>query len=168
MATKRPGTSRGECRVKVPRMEDSSMCGVIQNIVLTNFMCHGSFEWSPNTNVNFVTGVNGSGKSSILQGTQYIIIILSFSWISGLVLGLLADSKHTKRYSKLQDFIRRGANKAEIKVNQSVIREILTRLLKTVDSNSLCIPYLRLLWRMREMMPLNQKSMAKVSLSKEP
>ena len=161
MATKRPGTSRGECRVKVPRMEDSSMCGVIQNIVLTNFMCHGSFEWSPNTNVNFVTGVNGSGKSSILQGiiilqsiktcflqihaTQHIIIILPLSWMSGLVLGLLADSKHTKRYSKLQDFIRRGANKAEIKVNQSVIREILTRLLKTVDSNSLCIPYLRLL-----------------------
>ena len=139
MATKRPGASSGECRVKVPRMEDSSMCGVIQNIVLTNFMCHGSFEWSPNTNVNFVTGVNGSGKSSILQGTywhiilqsiqtcfihiyatQNIIIILSFSWVTGLVLGLLADSKHTKRYSKLQDFIRRGANKAEIKVNQNV------------------------------------------------
>ena len=161
MATKRPGTSSGECRVKVPRMEDSSMCGVIQNIVLTNFMCHGSFEWSPNTNVNFVTGVNGSGKSSILQGiiilqsiktcflqiyaTQHIIIILSLSWMSGLVLGLLADSKQTKRYNKLQDFIRRGANKAEIKVNQSAIRELLTRLLKTVDSNSLCIPYLRLL-----------------------
>merc|ERR1712079_836331 len=64
-------------------------------------MCHGSFEWSPNRNVNFVTGANGSGKSSILQG---------------LVLGLLADSKHTKRYSKLQDFVRRGANKAEIQI----------------------------------------------------
>ena len=63
-----------------------------------------------------------AGKAAFCKvlGTQYIIIILSFSWMSGLVLGLLADSKHTKRYSKLQDFIRRGANKAEIKVNQNV------------------------------------------------
>ena len=61
-------------------------------------------------------------KTCFLQidATQHIIIILSFSWMSGLVLGLLADSKHTKRYNKLQDFIRRGTNKAEIKVNQSV------------------------------------------------
>ena len=42
------------------------------------------FIREPNRNVNFVTGVNGSGKSSLLQG---------------LVVGLLADSKHTKRYS---------------------------------------------------------------------
>ena len=77
MAMKRPGTSSEEGRVKVPRLEDSSMCGVIQNIVLTNFMCHGSFEWSPNTNVNFVTGVNGSGKSSILQGTYCHTILQS-------------------------------------------------------------------------------------------
>ena len=32
------------------------------------------------------------------------------------MLGLLADSKHTKRYSKLQDFIQRGADKAKITV----------------------------------------------------
>ena len=80
---------------------DSSLCGIIKNISLSNFMCHGSFDWSPNRNVNFVTGANGSGKSSILQG---------------LVLGLLADSKQTKRYTKLQDFILKGANKAEIQV----------------------------------------------------
>lgn len=55
----------------------------------------------PNKNVNFVTGVNGSGKSSVLQG---------------LVLGLLADSKHTKRYNKLQDFIQKGYNKAIVQV----------------------------------------------------
>jgi len=51
--------------------------------------------------VNFVTGVNGSGKSSVLQG---------------LVLGLLADSKHTKRYNKLQDFIQKGHNRAIVQV----------------------------------------------------
>ena len=56
----------------------------------------------PNRNVNFVTGLNGSGKSSVLQG---------------LVLGLLADSKHTKRYNKLTDFIQKGHQKAVIQVS---------------------------------------------------
>jgi len=64
-------------------------------------MCHEEFDWEPNKNVNFVTGVNGSGKSSVLQG---------------LVLGLLADSKHTKRYNKLQDFIQKGHNRAIVQV----------------------------------------------------
>ena len=62
-------------------------------------MCHGELDWEPNKNVNFVTGVNSSGKSSVLQG---------------LVLGLLADSKHTKRYNKLQDFIQKGYNRATV------------------------------------------------------
>ena len=59
------------------------------------------FFREPNKNVNFVTGVNGSGKSSVLQG---------------LVVGLLADSKHTKRYKKLQDFIMRGQSRAVVQV----------------------------------------------------
>ena len=46
--------------------------------------------------------MNGSGKSSVLQG---------------LVLGLLADSKHTKRYNKLTDFIQKGHQKAVIQVS---------------------------------------------------
>ena len=53
-----------------------------------------------------MTGVNGSGKSSVLQG---------------LVLGLLADSKHTKRYNKLQDFIQKGYNRATVQVEYQVI-----------------------------------------------
>jgi len=31
-------------------------------------MCHTEFLWEPNPCVNFVTGNNGSGKSSVLQG----------------------------------------------------------------------------------------------------
>ncbi len=65
-------------------------------------MCHEELDWAPNKNVNFVTGLNGSGKSSVLQG---------------LVLGLLADSKHTKRYSKLQDFIQKGHQRAVVQVS---------------------------------------------------
>ena len=64
-------------------------------------MCHEELDWQPNRNVNFVTGLNGSGKSSVLQG---------------LVLGLLADSKHTKRYTKLQDFIQKGFQRAVVQV----------------------------------------------------
>jgi len=80
---------------------DSSVSGIIQRIKLEHFMCHEELDWEPNKNVNFVTGVNGSGKSSVLQG---------------LVLGLLADSKHTKRYNKLQDFIQKGHNRAIVQV----------------------------------------------------
>ena len=116
-----PSAANGGGRAKVSRT-DNSACGIIQKVSLANFMCHGSFEWSPNRNVNFVTGANGSGKSSILQGMQIHIVNLTCKIIQfklpGLVLGLLADSKHTKRYSKLQDFVRRGANKAEIQVRR--------------------------------------------------
>ena len=64
-------------------------------------MCHGEFTWTPNKNINFIIGQNGSGKSSILQA---------------IVLGLLADSKHTKRYTKLGDFVQKGKKKADIKI----------------------------------------------------
>ena len=93
-------TANGK-RAKVAKT-DSTSCGIIEEVKLENFMCHGSFSWQPNKNINFLTGQNGSGKSSILQG---------------LVLGLLAESKATKRYSKLQDFIQKGYSKAEIQVN---------------------------------------------------
>ena len=116
-----PSAANGGGRAKVSRT-DNSACGIIQKVSLANFMCHGSFEWSPNRNVNFVTGANGSGKSSILQGMYIVHYITMQAYIHiklpGLVLGLLADSKHTKRYSKLQDFVRRGANKAEIQVRR--------------------------------------------------
>jgi hypothetical protein len=42
--------------------------GIIERVRLENFMCHSEFEWCPNQCVNFVTGSNGSGKSSVLQG----------------------------------------------------------------------------------------------------
>jgi len=64
-------------------------------------MCHDQLDWQPIKNVNFVTGVNGSGKSSILQG---------------LVLGLLGESKNTKRYNRLQDFIQKGHSRAMVEV----------------------------------------------------
>ena len=39
----------------------------ILQVHIDNFMCHSQFTWEPNQRVNFVTGANGSGKSSMLQ-----------------------------------------------------------------------------------------------------
>ena len=51
--------------------------------------------------MNFVTGANGSGKSAVL---------------CGLVLGLFAESKQTKRYSRVQDFVQKGSRRAVVQV----------------------------------------------------
>ena len=48
-----------------------------------------------------MTGVNGSGKSAVLLG---------------LVLGLFAESKQTKRYSRVQDFVQKGRRRAVVQV----------------------------------------------------
>ena len=40
---------------------------VLFQVHIDNFMCHSQFTWEPNQRVNFVTGANGSGKSSMLQ-----------------------------------------------------------------------------------------------------
>ena len=63
-------TNNGGSKAKAAKT-DGSACGIIKRIILNNFMCHADFEWTPNRNVNFVTGANGSGKSSILQGRHY-------------------------------------------------------------------------------------------------
>ena len=54
--------------------------------------------------MNFVTGANGSGKSAVLLG---------------LVLGLFAESKQTKRYSRVQDFVQKGSRRAVVQVTLS-------------------------------------------------
>ena len=41
--------------------------GSIKFIELKNFMIHSSFEWKPGPKVNIITGVNGAGKSTIMQ-----------------------------------------------------------------------------------------------------
>lgn len=78
--------------------------GVIERVHLENFMCHSVLDWEPHQRINFVTGNNGAGKSSVLQG---------------LVLGLLGETKHIKRFSKVSEFIRKGCSKAIIQVTLS-------------------------------------------------
>ena len=108
--TSSSGTSSGnkysfgkQVSVKSSNVSDGDV-GAIEKVHLENFMCHDSLTWDPNRRINFVTGQNGAGKSSVLQG---------------LVLGLLGETKHIKRFSKVSEFIKKGTNKCVIQVTLS-------------------------------------------------
>lgn len=61
------------------RFQSQYKDGNICKISLENFMTHGSLTIEPNARVNLITGVNGSGKSSILQA---IVIGLGKNFIT--------------------------------------------------------------------------------------
>ncbi|NXG20844.1 SMC6 protein, partial [Grallaria varia] len=80
----------------------ASEVGIIESIQLKNFMCHsnlGPFQFG--TNINFVVGSNGSGKSSIL---------------TALIVGLGGKATATNRGSSLKMFIRDGETSADISI----------------------------------------------------
>lgn len=68
--------------------------GIIESIQLRNFMCHsmlGPFKFG--SNVNFVVGNNGSGKSAVL---------------TALIVGLGGKAVATNRGSSLKGFVKAG------------------------------------------------------------
>uniref|UniRef100_A0A8C5T426 Structural maintenance of chromosomes protein 6 n=1 Tax=Malurus cyaneus samueli TaxID=2593467 RepID=A0A8C5T426_9PASS len=72
------------------------------NIQLKNFMCHsnlGPFEFG--SNLNFIVGTNGSGKSSVL---------------TALIVGLGGKATATNRGSSLKMFIQKGETSADISI----------------------------------------------------
>ncbi|KAM6433429.1 structural maintenance of chromosomes protein 6 [Rhynochetos jubatus] len=76
--------------------------GIIESIQLKNFMCHsmlGPFQFG--SNVNFVVGNNGSGKSSVL---------------TALIVGLGGKATATNRGSSLKMFVRDGETSADISI----------------------------------------------------
>ncbi|XP_065488237.1 structural maintenance of chromosomes protein 6 isoform X2 [Caloenas nicobarica] len=76
--------------------------GIIESIQLKNFMCHsmlGPFQFG--SNLNFVVGNNGSGKSSVL---------------TALIVGLGGKATATNRGSSLKMFVRDGENSADISI----------------------------------------------------
>ncbi|XP_072550789.1 structural maintenance of chromosomes protein 6 isoform X2 [Salminus brasiliensis] len=80
----------------------SGEVGIIEKIFLKNFMCHsllGPFTFG--SNVNFVVGNNGSGKSAIL---------------TALIVGLGGKAQTTNRGSSLKGFVKEGENSAEISI----------------------------------------------------
>ncbi|NWW81143.1 SMC6 protein, partial [Climacteris rufus] len=79
-----------------------SEVGIIESIQLKNFMCHsnlGPFQFG--TNLNFVVGTNGSGKSSVL---------------TALIVGLGGKATATNRGSSLKMFIQKGETSADITI----------------------------------------------------
>ncbi|EGC31844.1 hypothetical protein DICPUDRAFT_39291 [Dictyostelium purpureum] len=75
--------------------------GIIESITLENFMCHRHFHISFGSNVNFISGENGSGKSAVMIA---------------LIIALGAKASFTNRGSKITDLIRTDTNHSLIKV----------------------------------------------------
>ncbi|XP_009988372.1 PREDICTED: structural maintenance of chromosomes protein 6 [Tauraco erythrolophus] len=82
--------------------QSSAEIGIIESIQLKNFMCHsmlGPFQFG--SNLNFVVGSNGSGKSSVL---------------TALIVGLGGKATATNRGSSLKMFVRDGETSADISI----------------------------------------------------
>ncbi|GAA5839517.1 hypothetical protein JCM3766R1_003566 [Sporobolomyces carnicolor] len=75
--------------------------GVITHVKLENFMCHYSTEVDFGPQVNFLVGVNGSGKSAVL---------------TGITMALGGNAKATNRGAKGGDLIREGQPSAKCAV----------------------------------------------------
>ncbi|KAK2489221.1 hypothetical protein MC885_018096 [Smutsia gigantea] len=76
--------------------------GIIESIQLRNFMCHsmlGPFKFG--SNVNFIVGNNGSGKSAVL---------------TALIVGLGGKAVATNRGSSLKGFVKDGQNSADVSI----------------------------------------------------
>uniref|UniRef100_F7D883 Structural maintenance of chromosomes protein 6 n=1 Tax=Monodelphis domestica TaxID=13616 RepID=F7D883_MONDO len=80
----------------------SAEVGIIESIQLKNFMCHsmlGPFKFG--SNVNFVVGNNGSGKSAVL---------------TALIVGLGGKATATNRGSSLKGFVKDGQSSAAVSI----------------------------------------------------
>ncbi|XP_038596243.1 structural maintenance of chromosomes protein 6 [Tachyglossus aculeatus] len=80
----------------------SGEVGIIESIQLKNFMCHsmlGPFKFG--SNVNFVVGNNGSGKSAVL---------------TALIVGLGGKAIATNRGSSLKGFVKHGESSADVSI----------------------------------------------------
>lgn len=75
--------------------------GVIEKVSLKNFMCHTQLTMTFASNVNFIVGKNGSGKSAI---------------ITALVVGLGGKASSTSRGSSLKTLIKEGNSSASIEI----------------------------------------------------
>uniref|UniRef100_A0A2S2P714 Structural maintenance of chromosomes protein 6 n=1 Tax=Schizaphis graminum TaxID=13262 RepID=A0A2S2P714_SCHGA len=75
--------------------------GSIKSITLENFMCHSNFHLTLNPRINFISGLNGSGKSAIQ---------------TALVVGFGARASITNRASSLKSLIKYGESLATISI----------------------------------------------------
>ncbi|GAA6051233.1 hypothetical protein JCM3770_005883 [Rhodotorula araucariae] len=78
-----------------------ALAGVIQQVDLINFMCHAHTTVDFGPQVNFLVGVNGSGKSAVL---------------TGITMALGGNAKATNRGQKGGDLIMEGKTSARCSV----------------------------------------------------
>ncbi|XP_029341776.1 structural maintenance of chromosomes protein 6-like [Acyrthosiphon pisum] len=90
--------------------------GSIKSITLENFMCHANFHLSLNPRINFISGLNGSGKSAIQ---------------TALVVGFGGRASTTNRASSLKSLIKYGQPSATITII----------IANSGEGNSDCGPY---------------------------
>ncbi|XP_033931820.1 structural maintenance of chromosomes protein 6 [Pseudochaenichthys georgianus] len=82
--------------------EVASDAGIVESITLKNFMCHshlGPFTFG--SNVNFVVGNNGSGKSAVL---------------TALIVTLGGNAHATNRGLSLKGFVKEGESSADVSI----------------------------------------------------
>ncbi|CAL8318125.1 unnamed protein product [Merluccius merluccius] len=76
--------------------------GIVESIALKNFMCHSTLgPFTFGSNVNFVVGNNGSGKSAVL---------------TALIVALGGTAQATNRGASLKGFVKEGESSAEVSV----------------------------------------------------
>ncbi|KAF7273557.1 hypothetical protein GWI33_013720 [Rhynchophorus ferrugineus] len=92
---------------KKPKLDNDSKsylrrAGVVNRMVLKNFMCHSLLEVDFSTNnKSFVIGNNGSGKSAIL---------------TALIIGLGGKATLTNRGNNVKEFVKVGKTSASIEI----------------------------------------------------
>ncbi|KAJ5067511.1 structural maintenance of chromosomes 56 smc5 smc6 [Anaeramoeba ignava] len=75
--------------------------GIIEELLMENFMCHRKLKIRLNSGVNVIFGSNGSGKSAIF---------------TALLFCLGAHTRLTNRGTNLKDLIRYGQNSCKVRV----------------------------------------------------
>jgi len=100
--TKKKRRRKNEAYEQKEEKLESFNAGSIYKIHLINFLCHKNFEIQMGPNVNFIHGVNGSGKSAIIAAIQ-------------LCMG--SRAAETRRARQIKDMIRTGTDHAVVTIH---------------------------------------------------
>jgi hypothetical protein len=109
---RRDDADRPQCQTQsqsmaaAPVLHTDFVRGNIMEVELKNFMTHEHCVLRPSSRLNLVLGPSGAGKSS---------------FVAAIYLAFGGDIKDLLRASKIDDFIRRGAAKAHIRVRHGAV-----------------------------------------------